>query len=560
MSIQNSTMLKLENLKLIWLDENFTDTSEEHCRLLLVRGEKLIPYRTKPFTEFQLCYNYISSLDKNTSKMFLVVSSLLEKKKRIKFSKLPQVKPIYLFNSYSETNHHPKLLYNPNTIDLRRDLELSEQMTPQIEPDVSFSHVNPETSVLQQIVKEILVRLPKNVQAKQDLIECCESFYKTNPAQLKMIHNFNDEYDRFTPCNWYTRPNFRLHSILNRTCISENIDLIFKLRYFISDLYSQLKYLYYQQLSKRPLYTSVYRGKRMTMDEFQKLKDNIGGLICTNSFLSTTTCRDIALMYCGSDIEELKSHKKVSVVFKIETDTTSMMTKPYANITQWSFKPDEEEVLFSMGAIFKIMAVEQSNDNIWGIQLALVKEEEKFEQGIINDCLTRITVPEFSRQTRIIKRLSTALKFKCQLPIKSAGPVDPANLLDWEAVIFGPLNTPYENGEFRVSISFREMYPLWQPKCSMKTTVYHPNISASNGSICMRSLSNAGWRPAMTVQEILYGIYDLLQRPNGDDYLEQDIANLLKQNKDEFNRRANEYTVKHAIPSISKTFGKNSLS
>jgi hypothetical protein len=65
-----------------------------------------------------------------------------------------------------------------------------------------------------------------------------------------------------------------------------------------------------------------------------------------------------------------------SVVFSIERDSL-VRTRPYANIREYSLFPDEDEVLFSMGSIFRIGNIRQlpNSDNIWVIHLIMTDRE-----------------------------------------------------------------------------------------------------------------------------------------------------------------------------------------
>ncbi|XP_024012661.1 ubiquitin-conjugating enzyme E2 29-like isoform X2 [Eutrema salsugineum] len=48
-------------------------------------------------------------------------------------------------------------------------------------------------------------------------------------------------------------------------------------------------------------------------------------------------------------------------------------------------------------------------------------------------------------------------------PLYSTGPVD-GNMFYWEAVLFGPAGSPYENGVFKIGMHFPPEYPFKPPK------------------------------------------------------------------------------------------------
>lgn len=49
------------------------------------------------------------------------------------------------------------------------------------------------------------------------------------------------------------------------------------------------------------------------------------------------------------------------------------------------------------------------------------------------------------------------------------------NILCWEAVIFGPEDTPWEGGSFKLILEFTDDYPKEPPKVRFITKMYHPN-------------------------------------------------------------------------------------
>jgi len=126
----------------------------------------------------------------------------------------------------------------------------------------------------------------------------------------------------------------------------------------------------------------------------------------------------------------------------------------------------------------------------------------------------------------------------------SAGPESEADIFTWRATILGPTETPYENGIFYLVILFPIDYPSNPPRIKFKTKVYHPNINA-NGSINLDILKTQ-WSPALSITKVLLSVYSLLSAPNPDDALVPEIANLYKTNREEFNRKAKEYTIEYA--------------
>lgn len=118
------------------------------------------------------------------------------------------------------------------------------------------------------------------------------------------------------------------------------------------------------------------------------------------------------------------------------------------------------------------------------------------------------------------------------------------NILEWEATLIGPTQTPYEGGIFKLRLLFTDDYPFKPPKITFTTRIYHPNINRQ-GVICLDILKN-NWSPALTVGKILLSICSLLSDPNPNDPLDSDIANVYKTNIELFNKNAKEWTINFA--------------
>ena len=126
----------------------------------------------------------------------------------------------------------------------------------------------------------------------------------------------------------------------------------------------------------------------------------------------------------------------------------------------------------------------------------------------------------------------------------SAGPIN-ENLLDWEATIIGPSESPYAGGIFRLQIIFNEKYPFKPPKVKFITKIFHPNIN-SHGSICLDIL-NVNWSPALTITKLLLSISSLMTDPNPKDPLVKNIADMYMLEREKYNSKAREFTLRYAV-------------
>ncbi|KAF8404983.1 hypothetical protein HHK36_009878 [Tetracentron sinense] len=110
-----------------------------------------------------------------------------------------------------------------------------------------------------------------------------------------------------------------------------------------------------------------------------------------------------------------------------------------------------------------------------------------------------------------------------------SAPDGSVNLMVWQCTIPGKPGTDWEGGYFPLTLHFSEDYPSKPPKCKFPQGFFHPNVYPS-GTVCLSILNeDSGWRPAITVKQILVGIQDLLDQPNPADPAQTDGYHLFIQ-------------------------------
>jgi ubiquitin-conjugating enzyme E2 I len=57
-----------------------------------------------------------------------------------------------------------------------------------------------------------------------------------------------------------------------------------------------------------------------------------------------------------------------------------------------------------------------------------------------------------------------------------------------------------------------------------------------SGKVCLSIINSNGWKPSITVRQILVGIQELLATPNNSDPAQEHAYQVLKKNKAEYER------------------------
>ena len=119
------------------------------------------------------------------------------------------------------------------------------------------------------------------------------------------------------------------------------------------------------------------------------------------------------------------------------------------------------------------------------------------------------------------------------------------SLFRWRAVIFGPDDTEWEGGIFKLVLEFSEDYPNKPPKVKFLTKMFHPNIY-NDGSICLDILQNM-WSPVYDVSSILTSIQSLLCDPNTKSPANNEAAEMFTKNYKEYVARVKECVEKSLL-------------
>ncbi|CAF1600487.1 unnamed protein product, partial [Didymodactylos carnosus] len=240
-----------------------------------------------------------------------------------------------LFQAIKMTIH--TLIYQLTTFSLFNQTEKSARdLTNETLPNLLWH----------QLFRDYLMKTTKTEESKQEMLEKCRLIYKNDSRELTKIDEFERTYESSKAIMWYTKDTF-LFRLINRALRTEDLEGLYSFRYYLIDLCTWLKAEYDKFKDNLPgtIFT-FYRGQKLSQHEIDKLKNNsVGQLISANGFLSTSWSPDVAKMFA------------TNVIYEIEIDTQFDELAIFADISRYSTKPGEEEVLFDLGTTFKIMNV-----------------------------------------------------------------------------------------------------------------------------------------------------------------------------------------------------------
>ena len=255
----------------------------------------------------------------------------------------------------------------------RKQMEIEEPLRISINNGPTKENQKSSTSINgvflhSQLIIDSLQRIAPNVRDQDEFLAVCKQEYKNDASALIKIQEFSEKYSPEDALWWYTRNTF-LYRILNKSLRAFDIHNLFLLRFVIKDLYHQLLR---RQSEQSNLSITVYRGQSMSQEELSRLQQSIDKIVSFNSFLSTSFDRDVCLFIAGDT-----NNSNERVLFQIRTHANKCTsTKPFANIADDSAIPDEEEILFMLGSLFRLNKIAQQDDGVWLIQMTLCNDDD----------------------------------------------------------------------------------------------------------------------------------------------------------------------------------------
>ncbi|CAM4835623.1 unnamed protein product [Rotaria magnacalcarata] len=371
--------LPMENIVVVWLDAT-TDNIDDDTLNSKVQLQQ-VARTIRTFIDSEKCIKWIEEI--KNEKIFLIVSGQLGEAIMGEIESYSQIALTYIYCQQKSNYEHlgdeykkVKGIYTDlSTICQRLKVDAkqweNDLNTFQTVPLNFMQELSPEQLLFikNQLFKEYLLEIAYDKDAISDFVDYCESLYSENPKELELLKEFNEKYSSDNALYWYTKDCFLYH-MLNKAIRTKDITVLYQMGVFIHDINQQLEKNY--AITKARSSLEVFRGQGMKLEYFEKLKQNQGGLISFNGFLSTSTKYDVAYEFAQ---RSLSNGFPIAVLFQMKIDPTNS-SYPFASLENHSVDPSEYEILFSFKAIFHIEAIEKIENNFWKVNITLINLNE----------------------------------------------------------------------------------------------------------------------------------------------------------------------------------------
>ncbi|CAF1374232.1 unnamed protein product [Adineta steineri] len=382
----------VQNYLLVWVDAGI-DQANTDWQITLAQLKNVVD-DVRLCTEPNQCVQVFNQID--SERVFVITSGSVGQHLVPEIHGMPQLDAIYILcgnrskhQEWAQTWTKIKGVYT-KIQEICHALESAVKQCNQNSIAVSFLTVNEMAStenlnqleptfMYTQIIKEILLDMEHGKQAIKQFTTYCRN---NNSMSQQNIDRFEKEYDTPLAIWWYTFPS-NIYYMLNCALRFMEGDTIINMGFFIHDLHQQIQQLHQQQArSYHDKSFIVYRGQALSKANFEKLKNTEAGLMSFNNFLSTSTEEDIALSHTYSASENVDM---VGILFIMSIDPCKKSV-PFASIKDKSYFMEENEILFSMHTIFRVVAIKQmdNKNQLYQVELQLTSDDDQQLQLLTN--------------------------------------------------------------------------------------------------------------------------------------------------------------------------------
>ncbi|CAF3801014.1 unnamed protein product [Adineta steineri] len=377
-----------QNYLLVWVDASIEETNKD-CQDTLAQLKNVVN-DVIPSTKSDQCVQTLKRFDHETA--FVITSDSLGQQLVSEIHDMPHLDTIYIlcsnksrYQGWTQNWTKVKGVYT-NIKEICQELQLAVQQCDQdtiavslltINDMASFNYLNQYVPafVCIQLFKEILPDIKYGPKAIQDLAACSREVFTGNSIELKTINEFENDYHPKRAIWWYTRKCF-IYKMLNQALRMLNADIIINMGFFVRDVHRQIQQLYEQQVSSYgEMSFIVYRGQGLTKSDFEELQKTKGGLMSFNNFLSTSKNEKVSFEFAR---RASVKPDMVGILFIMSIDPCIKST-PFASIKGESYFNEEDEILLSIHAVFRVSAIKQiDNENqLYQVELRLTSDDDQ---------------------------------------------------------------------------------------------------------------------------------------------------------------------------------------
>jgi hypothetical protein len=160
------------------------------------------------------CINYISNI--GNKKLFLILDKTPSNNLSTIFESLPPIDSLFVYSTIEENNPN---LNRYNTMDTLTDAVQKSREKFEKET-VNFSLFNGKEKATRnlnkesgsflffQLFKNVIMNMPKTLEAKELMLEKCQKYYSNDQKELKNIKEFDQTYKPSEAIQWYTKESF----------------------------------------------------------------------------------------------------------------------------------------------------------------------------------------------------------------------------------------------------------------------------------------------------------------------------------------------------------------
>ncbi|CAF3346187.1 unnamed protein product [Rotaria socialis] len=209
------------------------------------------------------------------------------------------------------------------------------------------------TYIWYQLLKSLIAKLTTDNEemAMNDFKEIIKEHYYDNKTVREKLLEIMEYYEPIHAI-WLYSGSEGLSNIINMALRKQDINLLYKSRWFIRDLSNILSRLRPQL----PPTMRVYHGAVLPRESFNKLQHIVRQrtFVSTFGYLSTSKNLAVAEQFSGNQASGT-NESGVSVMFEIDIDDERNVI--VADISAHSKFPKEEEVLFDIDSTFEVLQV-----------------------------------------------------------------------------------------------------------------------------------------------------------------------------------------------------------